>query len=178
MDFFFSTIFCNSFWGLQIGFFFLIVYFLMTFIFFFILFFTRNILTGNFLYYISQFTFLKNKYIIWISSILFLSLAGIPPFIGFFSKFFIFSGIIFINLYFIMLFFILYSLVSAIYYLRIIKQIFFLQYINNNNKFYFIINFYIIILINFFLLFSIFSFYSTTIVFNIATYIIYNLTNF
>jgi NADH:ubiquinone oxidoreductase subunit 2 (subunit N) len=69
-----------------------------------------------------------------------------------------------------MLFFILYSLVSAIYYLRIIKQIFFLQYINNNNKFYFIINFYIIILINFFLLFSIFSFYSTTIVFNIATY--------
>ena len=63
--FFFSTIFCNYFWGLQIGIIFLISYFIMTFFFFLILFFTRNILTGNLIFYISQFSFLKNKYVIW-----------------------------------------------------------------------------------------------------------------
>jgi NADH:ubiquinone oxidoreductase subunit 2 (subunit N) len=32
--FFFTTIFCNYFWGLQIGLFFIIIYFIMTFFFF------------------------------------------------------------------------------------------------------------------------------------------------
>ena len=48
-----------------------------------------------------------------ILSILFLSLAGIPPFIGFFSKFFIFSGIIFMNFFFIEYFPILIILVIS-----------------------------------------------------------------
>ena len=174
--FFFSTIFCNYFWGLQIGMIFLLVYFIMTFFFFIILFFTRNILTGNFIFYITDFSFFQNKYLIWASSILFLSLAGIPPFIGFFSKFFIFSGIIFINFFFIILFFIMYSLVSAIYYLRILKQIFFLKHNNKNFKFYLYINFYLYIISNFFLFFFIFSFFSTSIVFNVAYVLILRLT--
>ena len=148
----------------------------MTFFFFIILFFTRNILTGNFIFYITDFSFFKNKYLIWASSILFLSLAGIPPFIGFFSKFFIFSGIIFINFFFIILFFIMYSLVSAIYYLRILKQIFFLKHNNKNFKFYLYINFYLYIISNFFLFFFIFSFFSTSIVFNVAYVLILRLT--
>jgi NADH-quinone oxidoreductase subunit N len=176
--FFFSTIFCNYFWGLQIGFFFLLVYFIMTFFFFLILFFTRNLLTGNLIFYVSQFSFLKNKYVIWISSILFLSLAGIPPFIGFFGKFFIFSGIVFINFFFIILFFIFYSLISAIYYLRILKQIFFLQYFNSNNKFYFFISFYLSIISNFLIFFSISSFYSTSLIFNFCSHLIKSLTTF
>lgn len=176
--FFFSTIFCNYFWGLQIGLFFLFVYFIMTFFFFLILFFTRNLLTGNLIFYISQFTFLKNKYVIWLASILFLSLAGIPPFIGFFGKFFIFSGIVFINFFFVILFFIFYSLISAIYYLRILKQIFFLQYVNSNYKFYFFISFYLKIISNIFFLFSIFSFFSTSFLFNLSSWIIKNLTTF
>ena len=176
--FFFSTIFCNYFWGLQIGAIFLIVYFIMTFFFFIILFFTRNILTGNFIFYISQFSYFKNKYAIWASSILFLSLAGIPPFIGFFSKFFIFSGIIFINFFFIICFFIFYSLISAIYYLRILKQIFFLKLKNNNFKFYLFINYYLYIICNFFLCFFIFSFFSTSYLFKISSFLVLRLSTF
>ena len=176
--FFFSSIFCNYFWGLQIGTIFILIYFLMTFFFFIILFFTRNILTGNFIFYISQFSFIKNKYAIWIGSILFLSLAGIPPFIGFFSKFFIFSGIIFINFFVIIIFFIIYSIFSSIYYLRILKQFFFLQYLNNNFKFYFFINYYLLIITQFLIIFFTFSFFSTTYIFNLAHYIILRLTTF
>mgnify|MGYP003974768301 CR=1 FL=1 len=174
--FFFSTIFCNYFWGLQIGFFYLLIYFFMTFFFFYILFYTRNLLTGNLLYYISQFTFIKNKYVIWILSILFLSLAGIPPFIGFFSKFFIFSGIIFMNFFFIIIFFIIYSLISAIYYLRILKQIFFLQYIESNFKYYFFISYFLYIIPNFFIVLLCFSFYSTTYLLTMSSYFILCLT--
>ena len=176
--FFFSTIFCNYFWGLQIGTIFLIVYFIMTFFFFILLFFTRNILTGNFLYYVSQFSFFKNKYAIWASAILFLSLAGIPPFIGFFSKFFIFSGIIFINFFFIICFFIFYSLISAIYYLRILKQMFFLKFTNSNLKFYLFINFYLYLISNFILFFFIFSFYNTSKLFKVSSFLIWQLTTF
>ena len=150
----------------------------MTFFIILILFFIRNLLTGNLIFYVSQFSFLKNKYVIWISSILFLSLAGIPPFIGFFGKFFIFSGIVFINFFFIILFFIFYSLISAIYYLRILKQIFFLQYFNSNNKFYFFISFYLSIISNFLIFFSISSFYSTSLIFNFCSHLIKSLTTF
>ena len=174
--FFFCTIFCNYFWGLEIGLFFILTYFLMSFFFFIILFYTRNLITGNLIYYISQFAYLKNKYIIWILSFLFLSFAGIPPFIGFFGKFFIFSGIIFINYFLVIFFFIIYSLISAIYYLRILKQIFFLEFKKNNNQFYFFINFYMYIISNIFLIFFIFSFYSTSLIFNICSFWIKNLT--
>ena len=150
----------------------------MTFFFFLILFYTRNLLTGNLIYYISQFTFLKNKYVIWLLSMLFLSLAGIPPFIGFFSKFFIFSCIIYMNFFFIIILFILYSLVSAVYYLRILKQIFFLQHINNNYKFFFFINFYLKIFCNIFICFLVSSFYSTSYLFSYMSYLIKSFSTF
>ena len=176
--FFFSTIFCNYFWGLQIGLFFIIIYFIMTFFFFLILFFTRNVLTGNLIFYVSQFSFLKNKYVIWISSILFLSLAGIPPFLGFFGKFFIFSGVIYINFIFIIFFFIFYSLISAIYYLRILKQILFLQHFKTNNKFFFLISFHLYIISNFLMVLTISSFFSTPIIFKICFNLVKVLTTF
>ena len=176
--FFFSTIFCNYFWGLQVGFIFLFVYFIMTFFFFIILFFTRNILTGHFIVYVTEFSFLKNKYLIWITSFLFLSLAGIPPFLGFFTKFFIFTGIVFVNFFFIIICFILYSILSAVYYLRILKQMFFLQYFNSNSKFYFFINWYLKIVIQIFNIFLLFSFYSTNYLFNLSKLLILKLTTF
>jgi NADH:ubiquinone oxidoreductase subunit 2 (subunit N) len=176
--FFFSTIFCNHFWGLQIGTIFLIVYFLMTFFFFLILFFTRNILTGNLISYTSQFSFLKNKHVIWMASMLFLSLGGIPPFIGFFSKFFIYGGIVFLNFFFIILFFIFYSLISAIYYLRVLKQMLFLQFCNSNSKHYLFINYYLHFFSNIFIFFFIFSLYSTTYLYNISNFLIIRLTTY
>ena len=144
----------------------------MTFFFFLLLFFTRDILTGNLLIYISHFSFIKSKTAIVSLTILFLSLAGLPPFLGFFSKFFIFTGILFINHIFIILFFIVYSLYSAIYYLRIIKQLFFLHLKKSNIKYVFLINKLLKLIVNIFIFFLISSFYTTNLIFNYSYLII------
>jgi len=153
--FLFSTFFCNHFWGLYIGFFFILIYLLITFFFFFILFYTKDILTGNSIIYISDLTYIKNNYINIMFIIIFLSISGIPPFIGFFSKFFIFSGIIFLNHLNIVLFLILYSIYSSIYYFRILKQLLFLNKKKKNNFFICYLNFYLKLFtqINFFFYF-------------------------
>lgn len=134
----------------------------MTFFFFFILFYTKNILTGNLIFYISQISFIKNKYVIISLLVLFMSLAGLPPFLGFFTKFFIFTGIIFVNYIYIIIFFIFYTLYSSIYYLRIIKQLFFLKVKHKKNIFVFYINFFLKIIFNSMLFILISSFYSTS----------------
>lgn len=53
------------------------------------------------------------------------SLAGIPPFGGFFAKVFVFIALIAKSSYYIVIFSILTSVISAFYYLRIIKILFF-----------------------------------------------------
>lgn len=58
-------------------------------------------------------------------SILLMSMAGIPPFIGFFSKFWVFLSAFQSKQYFCLLIAVLSSVFSAYYYLRIIKVIFF-----------------------------------------------------
>jgi NADH-quinone oxidoreductase subunit N len=55
----------------------------------------------------------------------FFSLAGIPPLLGFFGKFFILSPLVEYNFYFIALFILVFSVISSFYYIRIIKIIFF-----------------------------------------------------
>ena len=172
--FFFSTFFCNYFWGLQLGLFFILTYLFMTFFFFFILFFTKNLLTGNLMYYLSEISFIKNKIILIALIVLFMSLAGLPPFLGFFSKFYIFTGIVFINYIYIIFFFILYSLYSSVYYFRILKQLFFLKIKNNNNCFYFYTNFYLYTIFNCMLFVLISSFYNSSFFFNFCyIYILY-----
>jgi NADH-quinone oxidoreductase subunit N len=53
-----------------------------------------------------------------------LSLAGIPPFIGFFTKFYILLYTIKLKYYILTIFGLWISLISAYYYLRILKLIF------------------------------------------------------
>lgn len=64
---------------------------------------------------------LINPFFLFLLSINFLSLAGIPPLSGFISKFFIFLSLVEGNFLKFMLFFIFLSLIIAYYYIRIIK---------------------------------------------------------
>ena len=57
------------------------------------------------------------------------SLAGIPPFAGFFSKFFIFASAIHSGFYILVLIALLYTFISLYYYLLVVKAMF----INNEN---------------------------------------------
>jgi len=126
------------------------------------------------MYYLSEISFIKNKIILIALIVLFMSLAGLPPFLGFFSKFYIFTGIVFINYIYIIFFFILYSLYSSVYYFRILKQLFFLKIKNNNNCFYFYTNFYLYTIFNCMLFVLISSFYNSSFFFNFCyIYILY-----
>jgi len=49
----------------------------------------------------------------------FLSLGGLPPFLGFAPKFIVAEAIIFINYYFLLIIFIIINLVTLYFYLRI-----------------------------------------------------------
>ena len=54
-----------------------------------------------------------------------LSMAGIPPFIGFFGKFYVFIAAVEGQLYLLAVLGVLASVISAFYYLRIIKGMYF-----------------------------------------------------
>ncbi|MEL0232441.1 MAG: NADH-quinone oxidoreductase subunit NuoN, partial [Hyphomicrobiales bacterium] len=58
-------------------------------------------------------------------SILLFSLAGIPPLAGFFAKFYVLYAAISVELYYLAVFGVLSSVISAFYYLRIIKIMYF-----------------------------------------------------
>ena len=58
-------------------------------------------------------------------AIILLSMAGIPPFIGFFGKFYVFIAAIENQLYLLAVLGVLASVISAFYYLRIIKGMYF-----------------------------------------------------
>ena len=76
--------------------------------------------------YISELTnqFEKNPILTLSFIICLLSMAGIPPFIGFYSKLFVLFSAISISEYFISIVAILVSVISAYYYLRIIKVLY------------------------------------------------------
>jgi len=92
-------------------------------------------------------------------TIIMLSMAGIPPFMGFFGKFYIFFAAIESKLYLLAVLGVLASVVSAFYYLRIIKNMYFDEaadnenfdfHINNQAK---IILFILMFIISFFILY-------------------------
>ena len=68
-----------------------------------------------------------------------LSMAGIPPFIGFFGKLFVFIAAIESQLYILAVLGVLASVISAFYYLRIIKGMYFDES-DDNQTFEFIIS--------------------------------------
>ena len=75
------------------------------------------------------------------------SMAGIPPFAGFFGKFYIFISAIESELFFLAILGVIASVISAYYYLRIIKIMYFEEsienyhlYISSNSKFILLIS--------------------------------------
>lgn len=91
------------------------------------------------------------------------SIAGIPPMIGFLAKMSVFLSVVGITYYMIALFSILFSVVSTFYYLRVIKIIYFenvlvgkLYYPINNNK---------ILLLSFFVVALMFLFLNPTLLY-------------
>ncbi len=64
-------------------------------------------------------------------AIIMLSMAGIPPFIGFFGKFYVFIAAIKEELYFLSILGVIASVISAFYYLKIIKVMYFDEYIED-----------------------------------------------
>ena len=77
--------------------------------------------------------FFKNPLISICFSICLFSLAGIPPLIGFFSKQFVLLSAIQEGYYFISLVGIIVSVISASYYLKIIKEIYYETIVDSNN---------------------------------------------
>ena len=67
----------------------------------------------------------KDSFLSFSFAILLFSLAGIPPLSGFFAKLYILISAIESKLYFLALIAVLTSIISAFYYLKIIKTIFF-----------------------------------------------------
>nr|YP_009495541.1 NADH dehydrogenase subunit 2 [Psammoneis japonica]AWQ64271.1 NADH dehydrogenase subunit 2 [Psammoneis japonica] len=67
----------------------------------------------------------SNKMLAIIFSIALLSIAGLPPMIGFIVKFGVFLVVIEASMYFVALFSILFSVISTFYYIRIIKILYF-----------------------------------------------------
>ena len=67
----------------------------------------------------------KNPIISIIITIMMFSMAGIPPFAGFFGKFYIFLSALNSDLYFLAIIGVISSVIAAFYYLKIIKTIYF-----------------------------------------------------
>ena len=83
--------------------------------------------------------FSKNHPLISLSLLIILfSLAGIPPLAGFFAKFYVFMSVIQSEMYFLAIIGLITSVISAFYYLRIIKIIYFdkpAKQFDDNNDF-------------------------------------------
>ena len=84
-------------------------------------------LNNNYIEKINDFTGLsKHKPLVALCfAIIMLSMAGIPPFAGFFGKFYIFIAALKANLYLLAVLGVISSVISAFYYMRIIKVMYF-----------------------------------------------------
>lgn len=76
--------------------------------------------------------FIENKTIKFILFINFLSLGGLPPFLGFFPKWLIIQQLTFCNQYLLLIILIISTLITLFFYLRICYSAFMLNYFENN----------------------------------------------
>ena len=67
----------------------------------------------------------SKSFLSYLMMIILFSNAGVPPFLGFFAKFFIFLALINSKYYFLCFLIIILSIISTIYYLRLIRFLFF-----------------------------------------------------
>lgn len=117
--------------GLQSVFVYLLIYLVTIFLFFGILLSIQNKNNKNLIYLIDFLTFKNNYPIIKIILVLlFFSIAGIPPLMGFFSKFYIFFSLVDTKYYILGVVIVICSTLSTFYYIRIIKILTF----EKNNK--------------------------------------------
>lgn len=112
--------------------FYTIAYMIQTLIFFICLLFIRDKSTGFLTIKISDLKHLlaSNKLLSYIFAINLFSMAGLPPLLGFFSKFYIFVILIQNNAIYTIILLIIMSCISTFYYIRIVQALFF----NTNSK--------------------------------------------
>jgi NADH-quinone oxidoreductase subunit N len=117
-----------------------IVYFLNLFSFFFLIIILKKIVGVKELNltYISQLSniFKINPIFAFLISIIIFSIAGLPPFGGFYTKYFILLDLVNVKLYFVVLLILILSVISTFYYVRIIKTIFFNKNLSKNNSYF------------------------------------------
>jgi len=107
--------------------FYLIVYIILSIGFFSVLLSLRKVYNKLKIKKISEFIYLfkTNTFLAVIFCIILFSIAGIPPLLGFYSKFYVFVSLIKSNLYFIALVASVISVIGSLYYIRLIKLMFF-----------------------------------------------------
>jgi NADH:ubiquinone oxidoreductase subunit 2 (subunit N) len=108
-------------------FFYIIVYIIISLNIFTLLFVTRKYTNNLKLKKINEFSLLfKSNPILAINfSLILFSIAGIPPLVGFYSKFYIFTFALKFELYMIVILAAIFSVIGCMYYIRLIKLMFF-----------------------------------------------------
>nr|YP_010225777.1 NADH dehydrogenase subunit 2 [Propsilocerus sinicus]UDD74654.1 NADH dehydrogenase subunit 2 [Propsilocerus sinicus] len=89
----------------------------------------------------------------------FLSLGGLPPFVGFFPKWIIIQSLINTNTFFIMIVMVFFTLITLFFYIRVCYNAFLLNHDENNwnfKKFFYLKNYFYCLTFNFFTVFGLF----------------------
>jgi NADH-quinone oxidoreductase subunit N len=136
----------------------------LSFFLFIIFFRIKNKAELNNLFELSNFNY--NTILVFFLSIVFFSFLGLPPFMGFFGKFFIYLNLVNNYNYLLFLILLFLSVVVGFYYIRVIRFIFFSYYqVEKKNVYNININifFTILVYLNVFFLFF-FDFFSENII--------------
>jgi NADH-quinone oxidoreductase subunit N len=119
--------------GLEASLFYLIVYLILSLTLFLILLSIRKSVDNRKIVYLNQFSMLlrNNSILAFIFALNLFSIAGIPPLIGFYSKYYIMLAAFKSHYYFMAVIAIFLSVISAVYYIRLIVLMFFESYNDN-----------------------------------------------